>query len=126
MCLHHTLQPSSAAYVLSVRLYTYRNYGHRDSGGGCCDRNTWPSSQCNDCDNIFTLCLRGANIDDDNAGNCPLGRYRFRNYHDYIDFPRDEYYRFYSQEPWQVSLNITYTMMYRITCSSSLNYFEAE
>lgn len=98
------MQPSSAAYVLSVRLYTYRNKQHKDSNGYCCD--FYSKRRCKDhCDNIFTFCLRGANIRDDNVHNCPLqiGNNQFSFYSDKINFPRNFIRTFYSYQSWPVS-----------------------
>lgn len=100
------MQPSSAAFVLSVRLYTYRNKEHKDSDGYCCE--SYSKKRCKDnCDNIFTFCLRGANIRDDNVRNCPLqvGNNQFSFYSDNIKF-RQNFIRdriFYSYQPWPVS-----------------------
>ena len=99
------MQPSSAAYVLNVRLYTYRNSNHRDSSGDCCDYFIFRPRRCkNDCDNIFTFCLRGAN----DLTDCPLGSNRFRNFRDSIDFPSDDssIRSFSSRESWPVSFKI--------------------
>lgn len=61
-----------ADYVLEIRAHSYQNSGHSDSSvpGSLCD----PLGD--DCDNRFTFCLRNAGTDeDDDATNCPLGRY---------------------------------------------------
>ena len=100
------MQPSSAAYVLSVRTYTYRNDMHRGSNGDCCDYYLIAPTLCvSSCDNIFVFCLRGANVRDDDSNNCPLGREEFRIYSDNITFPLDDssIRSFSSQDPWTVS-----------------------
>ena len=66
-----TPQLTSGDYVLEIRAHTYRNRYHRQSNGRCCDR-----PFCGQCENYFRFCLRSTGTShDDNAGNCPLGRY---------------------------------------------------
>ena len=73
--------------MLEIRAHTYRNSNHKDSAGYCCDLITrsgcisWlcGGSRGCQCDNYFRFCLRSTGTShDDNAGNCPLGRYTTR------------------------------------------------
>lgn len=127
---HTIVQPSSAAYVLNVRLYTYRNEEHKDSNGFCCE--SYSRKRCkNNCDNIFTFCLRDVNIRDDNVGNCPLGKTEFSIYSDEINFHRNSILSFYSRQPWPVSENFSLFCMaeyviLKFTSNAGLSYAVCE
>ena len=66
--------------MFEARAHTYRNSGHRDSSGECCEL-AGRTSNCDpfwcpfcECDNRFKFCLRRpGTAHDDNTGNCALG-----------------------------------------------------
>ena len=64
-----------AGYTLSVRPLTYNNRDHRRNNGKCCDGISLLGHCLNECDNVFTFCLRNLETRrDDDATNCPLGQ----------------------------------------------------
>ena len=69
------MQLTQADYVLEVRAHSYKNSGHGDGSGACCD------PFCGICDNLFVFCLReSSTANDGNPNNCPLGRYNTMEY----------------------------------------------
>ena len=68
-------QTTEADYVFEVAAGSYSNGGHFDIDGYCCESNWWYDC-INECDNHFAFCLRSDGTShDDNANNCPLGKY---------------------------------------------------
>lgn len=65
-----------ATYTLVVRAHQYSNPNHLNSENGrCCDCPFCGFGTC-ECDNSFIFCLRRSGTqEDNNARNCPLGRY---------------------------------------------------
>lgn len=59
-----------------MRALSYRNRSHRKRNGNCCDWISLFGDCLDDCDNVFTFCLRNSGTRrDDDATNCPLRRY---------------------------------------------------